>query len=73
MQAIFLPLNSDNYYLTIRDKNGLLIHYENIDEQTVNLHETVTTILDSKIKITDIDFSKNSITVNFNLQQEYSF
>jgi len=73
MQAIFLPLNSDNYYLTIRDKNGLLIHYENIDEQTVNLHETVAAILDSQIKITDIDFSKNSITVNFDLLQEYYF
>ncbi len=68
MKAIFLTLDLNNYYLTIRDKQGGLIHYEMIADQTVNLHETIEDLLEGVIDITSVSFSKNSIEVIFDLK-----
>ena len=68
MKAIFLTLDLNNYYLTIRDKKGGLIHYEMIADQTVQLHETIEALLEGVIDITSVSFSKNSIEVLFNLK-----
>jgi len=68
MKAIFLTLDLNNYYLTIRDKQGGLIHYEMIADQTVNLHETIEDLLEGVIDITSVSFSKTSIEVIFDLK-----
>lgn len=68
MKAIFLTLDLNNYYLTIRNKQGGLIHYEKIADQTVDLHETIEDLLEGVIDITSVSFSKNSIEVIFDLK-----
>jgi len=68
MKAIFLTLDLNNYYLTIRDKEGGLIYYEMIADQTVDLYETIETLLEGVIHITSVSFSKTSIEVLFDLK-----
>ena len=68
MKAIFLTLDFKNHYLTIRDKEGVLIHYESVDDKALQLHETVEAILDSKIEITNISFARTETEVRFNLK-----